>query len=140
MRYIKTFESESWWGGAVDKTEVKLFAESYLAYLMDEGFAVDVNLDRHEDDIDVDLHLTNPDTMWESDTPFLWVDIKDHFIPFMTMFCKKYSFSVLKLYASPGSEVRSFRFGTDNLLRLLSDRFKVEEELREIEINDIRRL
>jgi hypothetical protein len=50
----------------------------------------------------------------------------------MTMFSKKYSFSVLKLYASPGSEVRSFRSGTDNLFRLLSDRFEVEEELREI--------
>jgi hypothetical protein len=46
----------------------------------------------------------------------------------------------LKLYASPGSEVRSFRSGTDNLFRLLSDRFEVEEELREIIISNIRRI
>jgi hypothetical protein len=58
----------------------------------------------------------------------------------MTMFSKKYSFSVLKLYASPGSEVRSFRSGTDNLFRLLSDRFEVGEELREIIISNIRRI
>lgn len=141
MRYIKTFESENWWNGAVDKTELKSFAESYLAYLMDEGFVIGINLDRHEDDLDIDLHLTNPDnTIYENDIPFLWEDIKDHFIPFMTMFSKKYSFSVLKLYASPGSEVRSFRSGTDNLFRLLSDRFDVEEELREIEISNIRRV
>lgn len=139
MRYIKLFESDNWWVDKVDKTELKSFTESYLAYLMDEGFVVGINLDRHEDDVVVDLHLTNPD-IHDYDTPFLWEDIKDHFIPFMTMFSKKYSFSVLKLYASPGSEVRSFRSGTDSLFRLLSDRFDVEEELREIEISNIRRV
>ena len=80
MRYIKTFESDNWW---VDKTELKSFAESYLAYLMDEGFVIGINLDRHEDDAAVDLHLTNPDgTIYENDIPFLWKDIKDHFIMF----------------------------------------------------------
>jgi hypothetical protein len=139
MRYIKLFESDNWWVDKVDKTELKSFTESYLAYLMDEGFVVGINLDRHEDDLDIDLHLTNPD-IHDYDAPFLWKDIKDHFIPFMTMFSKKYSFSSLKLYASPGSEVRSFRSGTDSLFRLLSDRFYVEEELREIEISNIRRV
>ena len=62
MRYIKTFESENWWVDTVDKTELKSFAESYLAYLMDEGFVIGINLDRHEDDATVDLHLTNPDS------------------------------------------------------------------------------
>jgi hypothetical protein len=139
MRYIKTFESENWWDDKVGKNELRSFAESYLAYLMDDNFVIGINLDRHEDDLDIDLHLTNPDTD-DYDTPFLWKDVKDHFIPFMTMFSKKYSFSVLKLYASPGSEVRSFRSGTDSLFRLLSDRFEVEEELREIEISNIRRV
>ena len=141
----------------VNKGKVKSFAESYLSYLMDDGFVIGVNLDREEGDPVVDLHLYNPDTtIHENDIPFLWKDIKNHFIPFMKMFfdntiipgttesnylpSKEYSFSVLKLYASPGSEVRSFRAGTDNLLRLLSDRFEVEEELREIEISNIRRI
>lgn len=142
MRYLKKFESK-WWEKKVDKDELKSLAESYLAYLMDEGFQVGINLDRHEDDTSVDLHLFKHAGLFsevddERDL-FYWNDIKDHFIPFITMFMREYTFSALKLYAYHGSNIRTFRLG-GSLENLLNDNFEVPEELREIVISIIRKI
>ena len=134
-------EAAKWWEKRVDKDELKSFAESYLAYLMDEGFQVGINLDRHEDDTSVDLHLTNTDTtIYENDIPFLWEDVKDHFIPFLSMFMREYTFSVLKLYSYHGGESRVFTPNTWSFDQLLNGNFEVPEELREIVISNIRKL
>jgi len=147
MKYLKKFESK-WWEKVVDKDELKSSAESYLAYLMDEGFQVGINLDRHEDDTSIDLHLFKEYNSFNEVDPygdddiydlFYWEDIKEHFIPYMTMFMREYTFSALKLYAYHGSNVRTFRLG-GNLENLLNDNFEVPEELREIVISNIRKL
>jgi hypothetical protein len=143
MRYLKKFESK-WWEKVVDKDELKSSTESYLAYLMDEGFQVGINLDRHEDDRGgIDLHLFKESSSFEvSDDVynyFEWIDVKEHFIPFMKMFTREYSFSVLKLYSFYGAEVRTFRLG-GSLENLLNDNFEVPEELREVKICNIRKL
>ena len=143
MRYLKKFESK-WWEKVVDKDELKSSTESYLAYLLDEGFQVGINLDRHEDDRGgIDLHLFKESSSFEvSDDVynyFEWIDVKEHFIPFMKMFTREYSFSVLKLYSFYGAEVRTFRLG-GSLENLLNDNFEVPEELREVKICNIRKL
>ena len=130
--------------GKVDKDELKSFTESYLAYLMDEGFQVGINLDRHEDDRSgIDLHLFrngnsfNEVDPYGDDDPFdlfYWQDVKEHFIPFMKMFTREYSFSVLKLYSFYGAEVRTFTPDTWSFDQLLNDNFEVPEELREVKI------
>jgi hypothetical protein len=135
MRYLKKFESK-WWEKVVDKNELKSSAESYLAYLMDEDFQIGINLDRHEQETSVDLHLFREGNSFSEVDPygeddpydlFYWNDIRE------------YSFSALKLYSFYGSEVRSFRLG-GSLENLLDDNFEVPEGLREIVISNIRKL
>jgi hypothetical protein len=147
MRYLKKFESK-WWEKVVDKNELKSSAESYLAYLMDEDFQIGINLDRHEQETSVDLHLFREGNSFSEVDPygeddpydlFYWNDIRDHYVPFLSMFTREYSFSALKLYSFYGSEVRSFRLG-GSLENLLDDNFEVPEGLREIVISNIRKL
>jgi hypothetical protein len=155
MRYLKNFESK-WYEKFVDKDELKSSAESYLAYLIDEGFQIGINLESaikffYEDDPGIDLHLFKESSSFEvsevdpygDDEPvynyFEWIDVKEHFIPFMKMFMREYTFSNLKLYAFYGNTVRSFRLG-GSLENLLNDNFEVPEELREVKICNIRKL
>lgn len=149
MRYLKKFESK-WWEKVVDKDELKSSAESYLAYLMDEGFQVGINLDRHEDDRGgIDLHLFKEASSFNEVDPygdddvydlFYWNDIRDHYVPFLLMFMKEYTFSRLKLYSFHGNEVRVFTTNTWSIEQLLDGKFEVEEELREIVISGIRKI
>jgi hypothetical protein len=149
MRYLKKFESK-WWEKVVDKDELKSSAESYLAYLIDEGFQVGINLDRHEDDRGgIDLHLFKEASSFSEVDPygdddvydlFYWNDIRDHYVPFLLMFMKEYTFSRLKLYSFHGNEVRVFTPNTWSFEKLLSGDFEVEEELREIVISSIRKI
>ena len=148
MRYLKKFESK-WWEKVVDKDELKSSAESYLAYLMDEGFQVGINLDRHEDDTSVDLHLFKEANSFNEVDPygdddvydlFYWNDIKDHYVPFLSMFRREYTFSRLKLYSFHGGESRVFTPNTWSFDQLLNGNFEVPEELREIKIMNVRKL
>jgi hypothetical protein len=149
MRYLKNFESK-WWEKFVDKDELKSSAESYLAYLIDDDFQVGINLDRHADVWSgIDLHLFRDGNSFSEVDPygeddpydlFYWNDIKDHYVPFLLMFMKEYTFSRLKLYSFHGNEVRVFTPNTWSFEKLLSDDFEVEEELREIVISSIRKI
>ena len=142
-------ESAKWWEKVVDKDEVKSIAESYLAYLMDEGFQVGINLDRHEDDPTTDLHLFKEATSFSEVDPygdddvydlFEWSDVKEHFIPFIKMFMREYTFSTLKLYAFYGNNIRLFRLNTGTFEDLIEGKFEVPEELREIVISNISKI
>lgn len=148
MRYLKSFESK-WYEKYVDKGELKSFVESYLAYLIDEGFQVGINLERHEDDASVDLHLFKESTSFSEVDPygdedayelFYWEDIKDQFVPFLQMFRREYTFRDLRLYPFYGNGSRLFSENTSSYEDLLSGKFKVEEELREIKITLIGKL
>ena len=147
MRYLKKFENKLC-EKVVDEDELKSSTESYLAYLMDEGFQVGINLESSSWPLFSNLHLFKEDNSFNEVDPygdddvydlFYWEDVKEHFIPFMTMFMREYTFSVLKLYAYHGSNVRTFRLG-GSLENLLNDNFEVPEELREIVISNIRKL
>ena len=143
-------ESSKWWEKVVNKDELKSSAESYLAYLMDEDFQVGINLDRHEDDRGgIDLHLFRDGNSFSEVDPygeddpydlFYWNDIKDHYVPFLSMFRREYTFSRLKLYSFHGGESRVFTPDTWSFDQLLNGNFEVPEELREIVISNIRKL
>jgi hypothetical protein len=117
---------------------------------MDEGFQVGINLDRHEDDRGgIDLHLFKEASSFSEvdtydDEPvydyFEWSDVKEHFIPFIKMFMREYTFSTLKLYAFYGNNVRFLRLNTGTFEDLIEGKFEVPEELREIVINGIRKI
>lgn len=70
MKHLKKFNE------AVNKQELKEFCEEYLAYLMDEGFEIEIV---SEDGLEF-IHIYD-----YQDRPFQWSEVKDHFIPFLRM-------------------------------------------------------
>ena len=91
MRYLKRiFENDLY--NQVDSDELKDFCETYLAYLLDDtSFKLEVSFFRH-------LGIfTNDYIIWLGKTlvdrriqPFKWDDIKDYYIPFVTMLSREY--------------------------------------------------
>lgn len=90
MRYLKKFNE------VISQDDLKVFCEQYLAYLLDEGYALDF---RQFDRISqIDLVKPKYNTQHGSWSPGFggpvdWMDwdkIKDHFIPFLQMLDKEY--------------------------------------------------
>lgn len=86
MKYLKRiFES-------VDMKELKDFCESYLSYLIDDGFVV--LIDSHNilniDFIVVNIVKKTRVGDGEMITEFKWLEIKDYIVPFITMLNKYY--------------------------------------------------
>jgi hypothetical protein len=69
MRFLRKFNE------AVNKQELKEFCEEYLAYLMDEGFEIEIV---SEDNLEF-VHI------YYQDKSFQWSEVKDQFIPFLKM-------------------------------------------------------
>jgi hypothetical protein len=70
MRFLRKFNE------AVNKKELKEFCEMYLAYLIDEGFEIEIV---SEDGLEF-VRIYD-----YQDRPFQWSEVKDHFIPFLRM-------------------------------------------------------
>jgi hypothetical protein len=70
MRFLRKFNE------AVNKKELKEFCEEYLAYLIDEGFEIEIV---SEDGLEF-VRIYD-----YQDRPFQWSDVKEHFIPFLRM-------------------------------------------------------
>ena len=86
MKYLrKIFES-------VNKEELLEFSENNLAYLIDEGFVIEVYRDRATNDVDYSLciKIIKVDNTSSNGYLFSWNDIKDHFIPFIQRLVDKY--------------------------------------------------
>ncbi len=77
MKYLKSiFESRS----EKDLTELHETCEMYLAYLIDNGFYIEIQ------DFDImDIDIRNDLDTNEEET-FKWSDVKDHVIPLITLF------------------------------------------------------
>ena len=88
MKYLKSiFEA------AGEKVELQDFCEMYLAYLIDDGFEVEV--DRTFGFKDTLTIVIKP----EKGTTTSWNDIKDKLIPFFSMLVKNYNIG-----ADPGTK------------------------------------
>jgi hypothetical protein len=92
MRYIKPFNEN------VDNFEEELrdFCETSLAYLLDEGYDIQVSLrDKvkypEKQHILVTLGLRAKENTWLQDYDlFFWDDVKDYYIPFLQMLVRRY--------------------------------------------------
>jgi len=86
MKYLKKiFENDLY--KQVDSDELKDFCETYLAYLLDDtSFKIEV----------IDTEKWNSYIIWLGKTlnpriqPFKWDEIKDSYIPFVTMLSREY--------------------------------------------------
>lgn len=93
MKYLKRFNESL----SNDFTlDLKDFCEGYLAYLLDEGFEVDVQHMYSKDKYKhIDFHLI---TIKKLGKLSKWEEIKDYFIPFISVLSKEYNLGYIKFY------------------------------------------
>jgi hypothetical protein len=128
MKHLKKFNE------SVHMEELQDFCDTYLAYLLDEGYLIEVS------DIDLGESIIilkkgkRPSNMPLNSPEFLfaWDEIKDQFIPFLHMLSKQYAIiGSIKFY----SLNKKFDRGTErpfidydySLPMVLEDRVSLEE-------------
>ena len=90
MRYLKNFNE----GASFlpeDLNELQYFCETYLAYLIDEGFGIRVRHGSRKDRARVEFYKGE----LHFPIAFNWDDVKDHYIPFYQMLSKEYEISTI---------------------------------------------
>ena len=89
MRHLKSFNEATF---SKDKdsqivlSELQSFCETYLAYLIDDGFGIRVRHGSREDRVRIEFYKEDH----IHPVPFNWNDVKDHYIPFYQMLSKEY--------------------------------------------------
>lgn len=92
--------------------ELREECETYLAYLLDEDFIIEMMPDQAHRirlmDMDIDIRKNEvPRPYIADDDQFLWDDVKDHVIPLIELFRKghfKYKLEKVILYFADGSK------------------------------------
>ena len=90
MRYLRSFNE-----GTIflpeDLNELQSFCETYLAYLIDEGFGIRVRHGSRKDRARIEFYKEDH----IHPVPFSWDDVKDHYIPFYQVLSKEYEISTM---------------------------------------------
>jgi len=127
MKHLKKFNE------SLNKEELQDFCDTYLAYLLDEGYSIEVV--SGSDEYVLVLRNENRPTNVPMDSPellFTWEEVKDQFIPFLHMLSKQYTitrsikFWVLNKKFDRGTE-RAFLDYDYDLSMVLEDRVSLEE-------------
>ena len=108
MRYLKRiFESDLY--NQVDSDELKDFCETYLAYLLDDtSFKLEFIETPKWDSYIIWLGKTLLDRRIQ---PFHWNDIKDYYIPFVTILSREYDLNDKDLDQRSSSIIVNFVSG-----------------------------
>ena len=107
MKYLKRiFENDLY--NQVDDVELRDFCETYLAYLLDDtSFKIEV----------IDTEKWDSYIIWLGKTlnpriqPFRWDEIKDYYIPFVTMLSREYDLNDSDLDQRSSSIIINFVSG-----------------------------
>lgn len=119
---------------SINKEELQDFCDTYLAYLLDEGYSIEASeigfgeyvLVLRNENRPTDVPIDSPELL------FTWEEVKDQFIPFLHMLSKQYTitrsikFWVLNKKFDRGTE-RPFIDYDYNLPMVLEDRVSLEE-------------
>lgn len=101
MKHLKSFNESSFL--SEDLNVLQSFCETYLAYLIDEGFGIRVRhlvkgilifnspFGSREDRARIEFYKDDV----HFPVPFNWDDVKDHYIPFYQMLSKNYEISTM---------------------------------------------
>lgn len=96
MRYLRSFNE----GASFlpeDLNELQSFCETYLAYLLDDGFGIRVRHGSRKSRARIEFYKEDH----FHPVPFNWDDVKDHYIPFYQMLSKEYEISTMTKYGAP---------------------------------------
>ena len=119
---------------SLNKEELQDFCDTYLAYLLDEGYSIEASEIGFDEYVLV-LRNENRPTYVPIDSPellFTWEEVKDQFIPFLHMLSKQYTitrsikFWVLNKKFDRGTE-RPFIDYDYSLPMVLEDKVSLEE-------------
>ena len=120
MKYLKKiFEKDLY--SQVDEAELQDFCETYLAYLLDDtSFKIEV----------IDTERSGAKSAWDSYIiwlgktlvdrriqPFHWNDIKDYYIPFVTILSREYDLNDIDLDQKGSSIIINFMSGNQLFLK-----------------------
>ena len=87
MKYLRSFNESDVLLDMIGITDdLEIFCKENLAYLIDEGFKV--NVDRTYKEVKIQIH----NFYFPNWTKFTWDDVKDDVIPFLEILREKYSF------------------------------------------------
>ena len=86
MRYLKRFNE------SVDlESQLRDFSETYLAYLLDDGYKVQVSATNLKTQFMIKLYkITEINEEEYESNEFTWLDVKDSYIPFLHMLNREY--------------------------------------------------
>ena len=86
MRYLKRFNE------SVDlESQLRDFSETYLAYLLDDGYKVQVSATTSKTQFMIKLYkITEINEQEYESNEFTWLDVKDSYIPFLHMLNREY--------------------------------------------------
>ena len=128
MKFLRKFNEN-----LEDRLEIKDYCEMNLAYLIDEGFFIDVH--SHSGayyNITLRRSLTTNQHGVHT-TYFKWDDIKDHYIPFILRIQKSYKLATnyINFTSSNGMDLKSEYISTLDNVNIYWDlsriTFKIEE-------------
>jgi hypothetical protein len=98
MRYLKRFNE------SVDlESQLLDFSETYLAYLLDDGYKVQVSATNLKTQFMIKLYkITEINEQEYESNEFTWLDVKDSYIPFLHMLNREYDIidDVVEFYVS----------------------------------------
>ena len=139
MKHLKKFNE------SLNKEELQDFCDTYLAYLLDEGYSIVNRGDSsnswigkygpgYGDDLITLKKGNDSDRRVQIDSPeflFTWDEIKDQFIPFLHMLSKKYTITNIKFWIVnkriTKTNDETFIDYDYNLPMVLEDRVSLEE-------------
>ena len=127
MKHLRKFNE------SLNKEELQDFCDTYLAYLLDEGYSIEASEIGFDESVLI-LRNENRPTNVPMDSPellFTWEEVKDQFIPFLHMLSKQYTIRSIKFWVPN----KKFDRGTErpfidydyNLPMVLEDRVSLEE-------------
>ena len=96
MKHLRGFNE------SLDKEELQDFCETYLAYLLDDGFEVSVEhmYSTKEYKHKHDYHFVTIKKPGKVLNNFKWEEIKDQFIPFISVLSKQYKLGAITFYGT----------------------------------------
>jgi hypothetical protein len=105
MRYLKRFNE------SVDiESQLRDFSETYLAYLLDDGYRIKVGPTNLKTQFMIKLYKIDEINGEEyDDVEFTWLDVKDSYIPFLHMLNRDYDIidDVIEFYAGDDDEIEA---------------------------------
>lgn len=135
MKYLRKFnESKNGWDMIENFDNLQKFCNQYLIYLLDEGFELDYD-DDEENEVDhIEVYLFKKE--YREIVLFTWDDIKDHYIPFLTLLKEKFDVEDYIYFYYADSNDNLFNSPEEiNINTLIDNNFKNVIDIKYICVN-----